>query len=154
MYLHTLYRNNFETKISGLRRQSAGGKIRGLFQSHGFRPSQALLKSLLSGLPGRSQLSQLRVPFRGQGPAPLPAVTADSIDRKTTLSNQRQGSCSRGLVDANRLCQFRRGQVRGEVEYLQRGVLRGVQATVGEQFLIKDGHGSRNLAHCGAVTRK
>src|SRR5579864_6587560 len=73
------------------RRQPAGGEIRCPLQSHGLRVPQTLLKGFLRGLPGRSQLSQQHLPFRGQGPAPLPPVTADSIDRKTSLSNQRQG---------------------------------------------------------------
>src|SRR6266853_2841706 len=149
---NVLYR--WRPRTGSTRRQSAGGKIRCSLQRHGLRAPQTLLKGFLRGLPGRSQLSQLRLPFRGQGPAPLPAVSSDSIDRKTTLPNQRQGSCGRRLVNANCLRQFRRGQVRDRVEYLQRRVLRGVQTAVGEQFLIENGHGSGNLAHCRAVTRK
>src|SRR6266704_5203773 len=108
MYIHVHEQQNFATTLflpSSLRadpalrltrRESAGGKIRRLLQSHGLRPPEALLECFLSGFPGRSQLAQPRLPFRGQGPAPLPPVIADGIDRKTTLSNQCQGSRSRG----------------------------------------------------------
>src|SRR6266446_2034914 len=167
MYIHVFCSNNPKRNLASAtssicgdpltgstRRQAAGGRIRCSLQCHGFRAPQTLLKGLLRGLPGRSQLSQLRLPFRGQGPAPLPAVSSDSIDRKTTLANQRQSSCGRRLVDANCVRQLSRGQVRDRVEYLQRRVLRGVQVAVGEHFLIENGHGSGNLAHRRAVARK
>src|SRR6266480_2903153 len=165
MYIHVSKWQNSATKtvpsslradpgIRLTRRQSAGGKIRRLLQSHGLRPPEALLEGCLSGLPGRSQLAKLRLPFRGQGPAPLPPVIADGIDRKTTLSNQCQGSRGRGLINANRLGQLRRGQIGNRVEHLQGRVLGGVQTAVGEQFLIEEGHGSGRLTYRRAITRQ
>jgi hypothetical protein len=61
------------------RGQSAGGKERCLFESHGLLRPQSLFESILSSLPAGFQFRQQRLPLVTERPVTLPAVITNSV---------------------------------------------------------------------------
>lgn len=84
----------------------------------------------------------------------LPAVITNGIACVAGLLDQGQRPSGRGLINANRIGQLRRGQVWRCIEKLQCRILRGMKATAGEHLLVKHRDSSGGLPERGAVTRK
>ena len=136
------------------RGQSAGGKERCLFESHGLLRPQSLFESILSSLPAGFQFRQQRLPLGTERPVMLPAVITNGVACEAGLFDQRQRPRGRGLVNTESLSQLRCGQVWDRVEKLQRRKLRGMEARVGKHVLVDHGYGAGDLSHSSAVTRE
>ena len=137
-----------------LRAQLARGKVRRLLQRRCFCAAQPFLEGFLRGLPLGPQPPQLCLPLRGQYPVTLAAVTANGIRRQAALLDQRQSPGGGSLVDADRLGELGSRQIGGQLDDLQRRVLRGMQSAVPDHLLIEYGDGSGSLAQRRAVTGK
>ena len=136
------------------RGQSAGGKERCLFESHGLLRPQSLFESILSSLPAGFQFRQQRLPLGTERPVTLPAVITNGVACEAGLFDQRQRPRGRGLVNTESFSQLRCGQVWDRVEKLQRRKLRGMEARVGKHVLVDHGYGAGDLSHSSAVTRE
>jgi hypothetical protein len=88
----------------------------------------------------------------GESPVAPPPVATDRIVCKTSLLDQRQCPRRRGLVNAKRLGQLRCRQMRDRIEKLQRRVLRGREAAVGEHVLVEYSRSSGGLSKSCAIT--
>lgn len=139
--------------MGSARGESAGSKVGCLFQFHGLRPPQALLKGFLRGFPAGFQLLQQPLSLGGERPPTLPTVITDRIACKPRFLDQRQHSRGRGLINAKALRHLRRGQVWGQIQKLQRRELRGMKAAVAEHFLVQHGYCPGGLPEGRAVAR-
>src|SRR5215470_7770959 len=163
MYIHVIDKNRnnlcllFRSSVSSrrsLRAQLARGEVRRLLQRHSVRAPQPFLEGFLRRLPLGPQPPQLCLPLRGQHPVTLPAVTANGIRREAALLDQRQSPRGGGLVDADRLGELRSREIGGQLDDLQRRVLRGVQSAVPDHLLIEYGDGPGSLAQRRTVAGK
>jgi hypothetical protein len=98
------------------------------------------------------QFPYYRLPLGSESPVAPPPVATNTVSCKASLLDQRQSPRRRGLVNAKGLGQLRSCQMRDRIEKLQRRVLRGREAAVGEHVLVEYCRSSGGLPKSCAIT--